>query len=1033
MKRSKIVKFTAGLSLGLLIAALAAFNTLLIWVATGPRSLETLSPYITAALQPVDQRFKVNIGETWLIWDGWQHPIDIRLRNVAVVTKEGEVFSTFPEISLGVDMFSLPFGRILPTSLSIIHPILSLYQNEDRSISFGFTEQGSMPALDEAIAAEQLPFSTLLEPLLSPRSDSNFRKLELVNIRDADISVGNVRKGVFFQARNVDILLKRSGQGAVQISTGARIDYEEYHSDISAKLSMSQQIPTIDGTVEFTKLRPGTLAKLFADNSVLQALNFPVSGKGQLTLSKEGDLQRLFFVLDGSRGSIKSDRLDGIIPVTAFHAEGQVNNNAKDIQINKLTANMDGTLLAAAGVISLMPEDISVRGNVSLQQVPGENVRLFWPQGLAPMTREWVLTNITGGVVPEASAKINIQPGDLAKAVLPKEAVDANIQVDGVEVQYLEEHPKAKNVKGVIHVDGVSLDTKIVSADYMASTKMSNGSVLIADLNADNPHILVNFDAETSAKDVVHFLGLPRLKHAKRLNLTESVEGNVKGSVSLGFDFFAPRDEVGNVIGETDVDFSVQAELKNITQAGFMNKFDISQASGNMTVTPQAIDYTGSGTVNGASASAATVKYLFQPENNFDTFIDVKAIAPVESLPKFGYTLPMLTDGSLVVEASLKQGANVETSKVALDLTGSAIRAASIGWEKPVGQPATLDMATEKKDGVLTISQLHLKGKDIEAKGKATLNKEMTALSRIELNQYRFGATDLDSVTYAELPGGYALQAAGAVADVSHHMQGEEGFSFEHFPAMQLKLDIGRVITGGKQELVGVKGALECDIKLCSQANMTGKTGEKPFAIRILRNPKGKRQLSIRAENAGAFLQAMDIFDGMEGGDLTITGNYDDSGPHSVLNARMDINEHVIKDAPILAKILSLASLTGFFDTLQGNGIRFKKLAAPFTLANDVITFEKAKTYGSAIGMTAQGTITMPKTVLAIEGTVVPSYSLNSVLGKVPIVGQVLTGGEGQGVFAASYSVKGTDKDPEVSVNPLSILTPGFLRGLFDS
>jgi hypothetical protein len=75
----------------------------------------------------------------------------------------------------------------------------------------------------------------------------------------------------------------------------------------------------------------------------------------------------------------------------------------------------------------------------------------------------------------------------------------------------------------------------------------------------------------------------------------------------------------------------------------------------------------------------------------------------------------------------------------------------------------------------------------------------------------------------------------------------------------------------------------------------------------------------------------------------------------------------------------------------------------------------------------------MPAVLLNLEGTVVPAYALNTAVSKVPLVGAMLTGGEGQGVFAANYSVKGTDNNPDVSVNPLSMLTPGFLRGLFDA
>jgi hypothetical protein len=34
-------------------------------------------------------------------------------------------------------------------------------------------------------------------------------------------------------------------------------------------------------------------------------------------------------------------------------------------------------------------------------------------------------------------------------------------------------------------------------------------------------------------------------------------------------------------------------------------------------------------------------------------------------------------------------------------------------------------------------------------------------------------------------------------------------------------------------------------------------------------------------------------------------------------------------------------------------------------------------------------------------------------------------------VFAASYTLAGPLENPDVSVNPLTALTPGFLRGLF--
>ena len=68
---------------------------------------------------------------------------------------------------------------------------------------------------------------------------------------------------------------------------------------------------------------------------------------------------------------------------------------------------------------------------------------------------------------------------------------------------------------------------------------------------------------------------------------------------------------------------------------------------------------------------------------------------------------------------------------------------------------------------------------------------------------------------------------------------------------------------------------------------------------------------------------------------------------------------------------------------------------------------------------------------LDLQGTIVPAYALNSIIGNIPVIGSLLLGGEGQGLFAANYRVTGSAADPEVSVNPLSALAPGFLRRLF--
>ncbi|MGH6933916.1 MAG: AsmA-like C-terminal domain-containing protein, partial [Dongiaceae bacterium] len=88
--------------------------------------------------------------------------------------------------------------------------------------------------------------------------------------------------------------------------------------------------------------------------------------------------------------------------------------------------------------------------------------------------------------------------------------------------------------------------------------------------------------------------------------------------------------------------------------------------------------------------------------------------------------------------------------------------------------------------------------------------------------------------------------------------------------------------------------------------------------------------------------------------------------------------------------------------------------------------------HGPSIGLTATGRVNFETDTIDLRGTVVPAYAVNSFLGKIPLLGDILVGGEGEGMFAATYHARGPMADPELSVNPLAALAPGFLRGLFD-
>ena len=57
----------------------------------------------------------------------------------------------------------------------------------------------------------------------------------------------------------------------------------------------------------------------------------------------------------------------------------------------------------------------------------------------------------------------------------------------------------------------------------------------------------------------------------------------------------------------------------------------------------------------------------------------------------------------------------------------------------------------------------------------------------------------------------------------------------------------------------------------------------------------------------------------------------------------------------MLARLLSLASITGILDELGGEGLTFQELEAPFTLESGIINLKNAKAGGWSLGITASG------------------------------------------------------------------------------
>ncbi len=209
-------------------------------------------------------------------------------------------------------------------------------------------------------------------------------------------------------------------------------------------------------------------------------------------------------------------------------------------------------------------------------------------------------------------------------------------------------------------------------------------------------------------------------------------------------------------------------------------------------------------------------------------------------------------------------------------------------------------------------------------------------------------------------------------------------------------------------------------IKLNSFANFTDLTS---FSHKVLKNEMGNRMLLINSDKAKPLLANYKFLKGLEKGTLNVKREY--LSNNSTIT-EVKIENFYLKEMPVLTKILSVASLTGALDILEGKGIFFKEAFLKYELINDEIKILECYGTGPSLGFVLEGRVGNNE-FASLNGSLAPANTINNLIREIPVVGKILTGKKGDGIFGASFKIKGKD-NLKVEVNPIKTLTPRVIQ-----
>ena len=198
----------------------------------------------------------------------------------------------------------------------------------------------------------------------------------------------------------------------------------------------------------------------------------------------------------------------------------------------------------------------------------------------------------------------------------------------------------------------------------------------------------------------------------------------------------------------------------------------------------------------------------------------------------------------------------------------------------------------------------------------------------------------------------------------------------------------------------------------------------KYLDISLKKNKNNKKILEVYSDLPQVLLADYKFFEGIKGGKLLYNSIFNENESTSIVT----IENFKVNEAPAFAKLLTLADLGGIADLLSGGGISFDILEIKMNNDNNVNTIEEILALGPSVSLLMDGYIEKKSGLISLSGTVVPAKTLNRLISKIPVVGNILVGNKlGEGVFGVSFKMKGLPGQIKTTVNPVKTLTPRFI------
>jgi len=708
----------------------------------------------------------------------------------------------------------------------------------------------------------------------------------------------------------------------------------------------------------------------------------------------------------------------------------------KELQFAGMTVStplgqLYGSLHARFGDVS--PE-ISFVGQS--QQLQTAAIKQLWPFWMAPKARDWVLKNLFGGTVNNASISVFIPFGRLDEAVgkglkLDENQIKIAFDIANARMNVAGDIPPIRDTSAHFDLKGPRATISIKSGtSFFASGRsvsLGEGSFVLPS-TYDKPLMAEMQLGISGAADAVgELLTYKPIQVLQRAGLApQDLSGKISATVQARFGLISAQNP-------PPPDWKASMQLSGVDVGKPISGRKITNLDGKLDADPKQVTLDGKGQIDGVPAQIA----LLEPVEKSSGVTPQRVITATLTNDQREKLLPGLSgiiDGSIKVELTR---IDEDRQSVDIDLTRAALQLPWIGWAKGSGiaAEATFEVAGPAEN--TQVRNFKLKGDGFGATG--SLNVAKGGLTSADFDSVKLSSLDKFAISIRRQKGVFDVSVSGDTADarpilarLKNGQNGSGDGGDDKGGDVTVRAKLGQVVGFNDERIRGLDALYMMRDGELQVLNLSGVTDSGEA---IVTQMKDGRALNITTGDAGSVSRFADFYKHMRGGLLNMTVRFGPRGWDGSADVRrfQIVNEDRLRSivaTPVGKDQRSLnAAVKREIDT---SAQRFQRGFARIVSQGGIVSIENGVVRGDQIGATFQGVIRDPNGNMDMTGTFMPAYGLNRLFAELPVIGIILGNGSDRGLIGITFKLTGKFDKPNLQINPLSIIAPGVFRNIFE-